>query len=96
MILHAFPWSPDMKVRQTLLSEELLHVLPMEDYARAAYEKTIGETPVLPEEGPQEKRRREISYLNLKWFMAALLDLMDRTAIYSDWRPECLLQTIGS
>ena len=80
---HAFPWSPDMKVRQTLLSEELLHVLPMEDYARAAYEKTIGETPVLPEEGPQEKRRREISYLNLKWFMATLLDRMDRTAMYS-------------
>ena len=80
---HAFPWSPDMKVRQTLLSEELIHVLPMEDYARAAYEKTIGETPVLPGEGPQEKRRREISYLNLKWFMATLLDRMDRTAMYS-------------
>ena len=80
---HAFPWSPDMKVRQTLLSEELIHVLPMEGYARAAYEKTIGETPVLPGEGPQEKRRREISYLNLKWFMATLLDRMDRTAMYS-------------
>ena len=79
----AFPWSPDMKVRQTLLSEELIRTLPMEEYARAAYEKTIRETPVLEGESPEEKRRREISYLNLKWFMATLLDRMDRTAMYS-------------
>ena len=30
-----------------------------------------------------EKRRREIAYLNLKWFMITLLDRMDRTSMYS-------------
>lgn len=79
----AFPWSPDMKVRQTLLSEEVIHSLPMEEYARAAYEKTIGETPALEGESQEEKRRREIAYLNLKWFMVTLLDRMDRTSMYS-------------
>lgn len=81
--MSAFPWSPDMKVRQTLLSEEVIHSLPMEAYARAAYEKTIEETPVLEGESQEEKRRREIAYLNLKWFMVTLLDRMDRTSMYS-------------
>lgn len=81
--MSAFPWSPDMKVRQTLLSEEVIHSLPMEAYARAAYEKTIQETPVLEGESQEEKRRREIAYLNLKWFMVTLLDRMDRTSMYS-------------
>ncbi len=79
----AFPWSPDMNVRRTLLSDELIRELPMEEYARAAYERTVKETPTLAEDTPEEKRRREIAYLNLKWFMATLLDRMDRTSMYS-------------
>lgn len=79
----AFPWSASMEPRQALLSDELIHDLPMEEYARAAYEKTISETPVLPEDTPEEKRRREIAYLNLRWFMVTLLDRMDRTSMYN-------------
>lgn len=79
----AFPWSFDMKVRQTLLADEVVQELHMEEYAAAAYERTVRETPVLDGEGPEEKRRREIAYLNLKWFMATLLDRMDRTSMYS-------------
>lgn len=79
----AFPWSASMEPRQALLSDELIHDLPMEEYARAAYEKTISETPVLMEDTPEEKRRREIAYLNLRWFMVTLLDRMDRTSMYN-------------
>lgn len=78
----AFPWSFDMKTRQTLLLDEWIERLPMEEYAREAYEKTIADTPVLEGEKGREKRRREIAYLNLKWFMATLLDRMDRTSRY--------------
>ena len=80
---HAFPWSMSMEPRQTLLTDEIIASLPMEEYACAAYEKTIGEAPVLPEDTPEEKRRREIAYLNLRWFMATLLDRMDRTSMYN-------------
>ena len=76
----AFPWSDDMAARQALLKDE---ELPMEEYASAAYERTVRETPACSEDTPEERRRREISYLNLKWFMAALLDRMDRTSMYS-------------
>ena len=57
--------------------------MPMEEYARAAYEKTISQTPVLEGEEQKEKRRRELAYLNLRWFMTTLLDRMDRTSMYS-------------
>ena len=79
----AFPWSQDMSPREALLSEDLLARLPLKEYAFSAYEKTIQETPLLPGENPTEKRRREISWLNLRWFMATLLDRMDRTSMHS-------------
>ena len=78
-----FPWSMSMEPRKVLLSDDFAESLGMEEYAHAAYEKTIRETPVLPGENPEEKRRREISYLNLRWFMVTLLDRMDRTSMYS-------------
>ena len=77
-----FPWSMDFSPRIMLLREELLELLPLEDYARAAYEKTLRECPALPGESKEEKRRREISYLNLRWFMQTLLDRMDRTSMH--------------
>ena len=81
--MHAFPWSYDMAARQALLSDDLIRSLPMEEYAREAYERTVSETPRCEDDTPVERRRREISYLNMKWFMATLLDRMDRTSMYS-------------
>lgn len=78
-----FPWSMDFTPRTMLLKDEVLQELPLQDYARAAYERTIRETPRLYGENREESRRREISYLNLKWFMQTLLDRMDRTSMHS-------------
>lgn len=78
-----FPWSMDFTPRTMLLKDEVLKELPIKEYAKAAYDKTLQETPVLQGECSEEKRRREIAYLNLKWFMQTLLDRMDRTSMYS-------------
>ncbi len=78
-----FPWSMDFGARTQILKDEVLKELPLEEYARAAYEQTIKETPILEGEGKEEKRRREIAYLNLKWFMQTLLDRMDRTSMHT-------------
>lgn len=43
----------------------------------------MAETPVLAEDSPEEARRREIAWLNLRWFMQTLLNRMDRTSMYS-------------
>ena len=56
--MSAFPWSPDMKVRQILLSKEVIHSLPMEAYARAAYEKTIEEVPASGRRKPGREKKK--------------------------------------
>lgn len=78
-----FPWSMDMEPRKALLRDSVLKKVDLESYAKAAYEKTIKETPALYGEDKVEARRRELSYLNLRWFMVTLLDRMDRTSMYS-------------
>ncbi len=80
---HTFPWTMDLKARQVLLKDDFLGELHMEEYARRTYEASLAQTPALPGESPTEARRREISWLNLRWFMQTLLNRMDRTSLYS-------------
>ncbi len=78
-----FPWTMDLKARQVLLDDDFLAELKMEEYVQRAYDTSLAQVPALPGEDPTEARRREISYLNLCWFMQTLLDRMDRTSMYS-------------
>lgn len=79
---NAFPWSCDMEARTALLKTELAEELRLREYSLAAYEETIAKTPRLAGEEKEEARRRELMYLNLRWFMATLLERMDRTSMY--------------
>jgi asparagine synthase (glutamine-hydrolysing) len=76
-----FPWSKDFSARKTILKDDFILDLGMEEYANAAYQKTLNETPALLSDSKDEKRRREIAFLNLKWFMQTLLDRMDRASM---------------
>lgn len=78
-----FPWSVDSGARQVLLKEEVLKELKMEEFIRESYEASLAETPYLEGETKMEARRREIAWLNLRWFMQTLLNRMDRTSMYS-------------
>lgn len=78
-----FPWTMDLSPRKELLSDEFLEYLRMDEYVRESYQHSIAETPRCEEDSPQEARRREISWLNLRWFMQTLLNRMDRTSMYS-------------
>ena len=82
-LLHAdgFPWSSDMSVRTVLLSDEAIRELDLEDYAQAQYRDSLARVPALPEETGAVLRRRQMSFLNLRWFMQTLLDRMDRTSM---------------
>lgn len=82
-LARTFPWTMDLKARQALLNDDFLDYLNMEEYVAARYEESVNETPRLPSDTPKERRRREISWLNLKWFMQTLLNRMDRTSMYS-------------
>lgn len=78
-----FPWSVNTEARTQFFNKDLLKELQLEEYIQSQYEKSIKEVPVLEGEDRTEKRRREISFLNLKWFMTTLLTRMDRTSMYS-------------
>lgn len=82
-LAETFPWTMDLKARQVLLSDEFLAELGMEEYVCNAYQASLAQVPALPGESPREARRREISYLNLRWFMQTLLNRMDRTSMYN-------------
>lgn len=74
----AFPWSKKLDLRKEVLSCELLRKLPLEDYVHEQYQKSIARTPKLDCEDALHSRQREISYLNITWFMTTLLDRKDR------------------
>lgn len=78
-----FPWTMDLSPRKELLADDFIEYLRMDEYVRERYQRSIAETPRCEDDGPEEARRREISWLNLKWFMQTLLNRMDRTSMYS-------------
>ncbi|MFP3154023.1 asparagine synthase (glutamine-hydrolyzing) [Lachnospiraceae bacterium ZAX-1] len=89
-----FPWSYDMRPRTALLRSDFLREIHLEEYAKAAYDASIAQTPMPSEENDKQtlsnklefdfkRRRREVSWLNVRWFMATLLNRMDRTSMYS-------------
>lgn len=77
---HTFPWTIDLAPRKAMLSDEFLEALKMDMYVQETYAKSVAETPRLAGESKEEARRREISYLNQKWFMQTLLNRMERTS----------------
>lgn len=78
-----FPWSRNMETRTLLLTQECRKDLELEEYAMARYRESVSQTPCLSGENGQVRRRREISWLNMRWFMQTLLDRMDRASMFS-------------
>lgn len=76
---NTFPWSVNIDIREKLFNKNL----NLKEYVNSRYKKSLAEVPELYGENPKEKRQREISYLNLKWFMTTLLDRMDRASMYN-------------
>ncbi len=78
--LDIFPWANSLDLRRSVMSKAFSH-LNIEDYAKGRYYDTIEETPLLGNETSLERRRRQMFYLNIKWFMANLLDRKDRMSM---------------
>ena len=78
-----FPWSSDMSMRTLFLKESLVADLDLTDYSHDCYKTSLAKAPVLSCETKEETKRRQIAYLNIKWFMQTLLDRMDRAGMYS-------------
>lgn len=78
MMAEGFPWLRKTKERAQLLNPELQNYMQGEAYVARRYQESLDEVPRLAGEDPLEARRREMFYLNIKWFMSQLLDRKDR------------------
>ncbi|WP_030871012.1 asparagine synthase (glutamine-hydrolyzing) [Streptomyces sp. NRRL F-2747] len=80
-----FPWLTSGSARYfgglQLLDRGLVEKLDIPGYRRARYHEALDEVPVLPGEAPDERRMREMSYLNLTRFVQTLLDRKDRMSM---------------
>lgn len=79
----AFPWCYDLSMRSDILYDSVKNSLKLDEYSYMRYKESIAKTPLYLCDNPQEKRRREISWLNIKWFMSNLLDRKDRMSMAS-------------
>lgn len=78
-----FPWSTDLSVRTSLLDPEIADTVKIESYVQERYQETLDAVPILRGESAENRRFRELSFLNLYWFMATLLERKDRCSMYS-------------
>lgn len=78
-----FPWSNNLDIRRSLLKPEIAETTGIEDYVNSKLQETLDSVPVLRGESSESRRMRQISYLNIKWFMSTLLDRKDRCSMWS-------------
>ena len=79
----SFPWCYDLSMREDVLLDSVRRTLDIAEYSYNRYSESIAKTPYLTGENDEESRRREISWLNIKWFMTNLLDRKDRMSMAS-------------
>lgn len=84
-----FPWMPSLDARKTLLKDDFIDYLGMEDYVYNAYHKTLAEIEYLPEENVASQTLRRNQYLSITWFMQTLLNRMERAASFTGLTALC-------
>lgn len=83
MEINGFPWSYDMSVRTALLNDAFIRELDLDNFVAEKYQSSLKEVPYVDNTDVIDKKRQEIGYLNIKWFMQTLLDRMDRASMFS-------------
>ncbi len=81
-VLHydGFPWATSVPERAALMNDPL-SAEEAEAFIRKPYEKCLEDVDYLDGENADERRMREMFVLNLKYFMATLLDRKDRMSM---------------
>lgn len=78
-----FPWSNNLDLRAGLLRPEIRTELDLEGHVSQRLEETLAQVPTLHGESEEQVRARQLSYLNIHWFMSTLLDRKDRCSMAS-------------
>ncbi len=73
-----FPWNRQLDFRKSLISKDITSQIDIDGYINKRYSETISQVPYLETDTDLDKRRRDIAYLNMKWFLANLRDRTER------------------
>ena len=76
-----FPWLRDLAIRNTLLKPEWQEKLDLVGYATKRFNESIASAPILEGDSVLNNEKRQLTYLNTKWFMTTLLDRKDRMSM---------------
>jgi len=78
-----FPWIRNIDFREDILNDEYRRKLKLREYIQNEYNMAISEAPILDEKNKLDTKHKQLSYLNIKYFMANLLDRKDRMTMSS-------------
>ncbi len=81
--IDGFPWAQSTAYRMGFLKDEFANGIDAQGYVYSRYQDTVAEAPKLGGISPLESRMKEMTYLNLRWFMQTLLDRKDRMSMYN-------------
>lgn len=75
-----FPWAQNTAQRASLLNPEF--GLDAKEFVHSRYMDSIAQADILPGTPEEERRMKQMVYLNYRWFMQTLLDRKDRMSMY--------------
>ena len=78
-----FPWAQNTTFRINCLHPDVVSTVDAEDFVQSAYEDTVRSADILPGTDPVDRRMKEMTVLNFRWFMQTLLDRKDRMSMYN-------------
>lgn len=80
---NSFPWSKDLTVRTSLFNDSFIQSLNLEEYIDDAYKTSLSKCPESDYNNEKDKRRFEIGYLTINWFMMTLVNRMERCSVFT-------------
>lgn len=78
-----FPWIRNLDYKESLLNKKYKETLKLKEYVMKEFDQAIKETPVLSTDSKTTIRDRQLTYINIKYFMTNLLDRKDRISMGS-------------
>ena len=78
-----FPWAQSTAYRYAFLRKEWQQLIPAEEYVDRKYQQTIAQVQDIGIHSADDRRIREMTRLNMQWFMQTLLDRKDRMSMFS-------------
>ncbi len=78
-----FPWAQSTEYRASFLRDEWRKQIDAAAYVDAKYQQTIAEVQPIETCTADDRRIREMTRLNMNWFMQTLLDRKDRMSMFS-------------